>query len=205
MRLGVLALQGASQEHSLCLARLGVRASSVKTPPQLESVDALVIPGGESTTISMLLESSGLAQPLAASIDRGMAVFGTCAGMILLAREVTDGRADQLRFNAIDISVRRNGFGRQGASFESFLDSHTLGGGAIEAVFIRAPLVERVGDGVEVLASVETGDGRLVPAMCRQGNVLVTAFHPELSRDDRVHRLFLEMVEQSLASTQKGA
>ncbi|MFV1989785.1 MAG: pyridoxal 5'-phosphate synthase glutaminase subunit PdxT [Acidimicrobiales bacterium] len=205
MRIGVLALQGASQEHLLCLSRLGIQGISVKAPQHLEGVDALIIPGGESTTISMLLESSGVAEPLAERLARGMPAFGTCAGMILLAHEVIDGRADQLRFDAVDISVRRNGFGRQVASFEADLSSHSLGGEPIEAVFIRAPLVERVGDEVEVLASVEMADGHPAPAMCRQGNVLVTAFHPELSRDDRVHRLFLEMVEHSLASTQKGA
>jgi pyridoxal 5'-phosphate synthase pdxT subunit len=201
----VLALQGASQEHIAAFSRLGVEAAAVKTPEQLAAVDALVMPGGESTTISMLLESSGLAEPLGARLRAGMATFGTCAGMILLAREVTDGRPDQLRFDAIDIGVRRNGFGRQAASFEAFLDSHSLGGGPLEAVFIRAPLVERVGTEVEVLASVDGPDGGLHPALCRQGNVLVAAFHPELSRDDRVHRLFLEMVEQSLAAIEKGA
>ncbi len=186
-------------------SRLGVEAVPVKTPEQLALVDALVMPGGESTTISMLLESSGLAEPLAARLHAGMATFGTCAGMILLAREVTDGRSDQLRFDAIDISVKRNGFGRQSASFEAFLEGHRLGGGPLEAVFIRAPLVERVGAEVEVLASVNSPAGGVHPALCRQGNVLVAAFHPELSMDDRVHRLFLEMVEQSLAAIEKGA
>lgn len=199
-RIGVLGLQGASQEHVASFKRIGVEALVVKTVEQFEIVDALVIPGGESTTISMLLESSGLAKPVADAIRAEMPVFGTCAGMILLATEVADGRADQLKFAAIDLRVQRNGFGRQAASFETFLDNHTLGGGPLEAVFIRAPKVERAGSGVEVLASLNTSAGDEHPVLCRQGNVLVSAYHPELCSSTRVHRLFLEMVETATAS-----
>jgi 5'-phosphate synthase pdxT subunit len=153
----------------------------------LASVDALVMPGGESTTISLLLESSGLFEPLAERLAAGMPVFGTCAGMILLATEVLDGRPDQRNFGAIDLSVRRNAFGRQIDSFEVDLAVDGLDGDRFPAVFIRAPVVERAGEGVDVLATV---DGR--PVLCRQGPVLVSAFHPELSGDLRLHDLFLK-------------
>lgn len=182
----MLALQGASGLHVRALRRLRAEPLEVRTPEQLDDVDALVLPGGESTTMSMLLESSGLFDPLAARLDEGMPVFGTCAGMILLATDVLDGRPDQRSFGAVDIAVRRNAFGRQVDSFEASIDVLGLSGGPFPAVFIRAPFVERAGAGVEVLASV---DGH--PVVCRQGAVTVTAFHPELADDLRLHETFL--------------
>ena len=188
-KVGVLALQGDVREHCAALADCGADPIEVRIPEHLSAVDALVVPGGESTTMSLLLQSSGLFEPVAERLDDGMPAFGTCAGMILLATDVLDGRTDQRSFGVIDIGVRRNAFGRQVDSFEAPLDVAGVDGGPVDAVFIRAPFVERVGDGVEVLAAV---DGHAV--LCRQGNVLVSAFHPELSDDLRIHRLFLEGV-----------
>ncbi len=187
MKVGVLALQGAVEPHVAALKRLGVTPVHVRDASGLAEVDALVLPGGESTTISMLLDRSGLTEPLAGRLADGLPVFGTCAGMILLAAEVLDGRADQRSFAAIDVSVRRNAFGRQVDSFETglFIDGFD---GLFPAVFIRAPAVERAGDEVEVWARV---DDR--PVLCRQGRVLVAAFHPELSGDDRIHAEFLRL------------
>jgi 5'-phosphate synthase pdxT subunit len=190
VKVGVLALQGASARHSTMLARLGVQGVPVRTPDRLEDVDALVIPGGESTTISKLLESSGLFDPLAARLEAGFPVFGTCAGMIVLADKILDGRDDQRSFAAIDAEVRRNAFGRQVDSFEADLDVAGLDGEPFRAVFIRAPVVERIGPEVEVLARVS---GR--PVLCRQNRVLVAAFHPELGDDPRLHELFLAEVK----------
>ena len=188
MKIGVLALQGDVREHVAVLGDLGVDAVPVTRVDELSAVDALVLPGGESTTMSLLLESTGLFEPIASLLGDGMPAFGTCAGMILLAREVLDGRPDQRFFGAIDIAVRRNAFGRQVDSFETALDVAGVGGGPVDAVFIRAPFVERVGDDVEVLATVDEH-----PVLCRSGPVLVAAFHPELSSDLRVHSLFLEL------------
>jgi pyridoxal 5'-phosphate synthase pdxT subunit len=171
------------------LSRLGVEPVACRLPPDLDDVDALVLPGGESTTMSMLLESSGLFEPLAERLAAGMPALGTCAGMILLGREILDGRDDQRCFDAIDIAVRRNAFGRQVDSFESDLDVSGVTGGPLHAVFIRAPVVEAVGDEVEVLATV---DGR--PVLCHQGHVLVAAFHPELVDDPRLHEFFVDEV-----------
>jgi 5'-phosphate synthase pdxT subunit len=185
VRVGVLALQGAFDAHRRVFAGLGADPVLVRTPAELVGVEALVLPGGESTTMSMLLESSGLFEPVAELIGSGMAVFGTCAGMILLARHVLDGRPDQRSFAAIDLGVRRNGYGRQVDSFETDLTITGLDS-PFHAVFIRAPLVETVGPGVEVLASI---DGQAV--LCRQGAVTVASFHPELSGDDRLHGQFL--------------
>ncbi|MGH9282765.1 MAG: pyridoxal 5'-phosphate synthase glutaminase subunit PdxT [Acidimicrobiales bacterium] len=191
MKVGVLALQGDVAEHSSALAECGAHVVEVRSPGDLAAVDGLVLPGGESTTISMLLERSGLFDPLASRLAEGMPAFGTCAGMILLAADVLDGRPDQRSFAAIDVGVRRNAFGRQVQSFEAALDVAGLpGAGPFDAVFIRAPAVERVGPSVEVLAAV---DGR--PVLCRQGPVLAAAFHPELSGDLRLHRLFLDSCE----------
>jgi pyridoxal 5'-phosphate synthase pdxT subunit len=189
--VGVLALQGAVAAHQRRLAGLGVDAPEVRTVADLDRVDALVIPGGESTTMWHLLRSSGLEGPLRKRLAAGMPAFGTCAGMIVLAAEVLDGRPDQGVCAAIDVRVRRNGFGRQVASFEADLAVPALAEGdtPFHAVFIRAPVVEGVGDGVEVLANV---DGQ--PVAVRQGAVLATAFHPELTPDDRFHRLFLDDV-----------
>jgi 5'-phosphate synthase pdxT subunit len=158
----------------------------VRSPCDLAGIEGLVLPGGESTTLSKLLESSGLFDEIAGLLAEGMPAFGTCAGMILLAGEVLDGRPDQRSFAAIDVSVRRNAFGRQVDSFETSLELDGLPGAPFPAVFIRAPAVERVGEGVEVLACV---DGH--PVLCRQGDVLVAAFHPELSGDLRLHQRFL--------------
>lgn len=188
IKVGVLALQGAVEPHAEALSDLGATSVPVRTPAQLADVEALIVPGGESTTMSKLLDSSGLAVPLRERLAAGMPTFGTCAGMIVLAREVLDGRTDQSCYDAIDITVRRNAFGRQVDSFEADLDVQGLDV-PYHAVFIRAPFVESVGPGVEVLASVR---GR--PVLCRGGPVLVSAFHPELTPDRRVHELFLEAV-----------
>ena len=212
-----MALQGAAAEHIAALRRLGARAVEVRVPSDLEGVGAVVIPGGESTTMSHLLGTSGLFEPLAARLADGMPAFGTCAGMILLAAEVLDGREDQRFFGAIDISVRRNAFGRQVASFEADLDIDLdmdldtgLDDGGLDepfhAVFIRAPWVERTGASVEVLAEVSPasnssagGGPNSVPVLCRSGPILVSSFHPELTADDRIHRLFLDMVSASIS------
>jgi pyridoxal 5'-phosphate synthase pdxT subunit len=186
-RVGILALQGATRPHAEAVADLGGESFDVRTPEQLESVDGLILPGGESTTMSFLLDSSGLREPLRRRLDEGMPAFGTCAGMIVLAREVLDGRPDQVSLGAVDIVVRRNAFGRQRESFEADLEVVGLTGRPFHAVFIRAPVVDSVGSGVEVLGAV---DGR--PVLCRSGRVLVSSFHPELSDDRRLHQLFLE-------------
>lgn len=188
--IGVLALQGDVREHGRVLAELGASPVEVREPAQLANVAGLIIPGGESTTMSVLLETSGLLGPVRDLLAGGLPTFGTCAGMILLATDVIDGRPDQHRLGAIDISVRRNGFGRQVASFETDLDVAGFEA-PLHAVFIRAPFVERVGSGVEVLASVPS-DGGDRPVVCRQGPVLVAAFHPELAGDTRLHQLFLD-------------
>ena len=186
MKVGVLALQGAFARHLQVLGGLGAATTEVRTTEDLLEVDALVLPGGESTTMSMLLDSSGLHDAVADRITHGMPVLGTCAGMILLARHVADGRPDQRSFAAIDIDVLRNGYGRQVDSFEADLDVTGLDE-PFHGVFIRAPVVEWVGDGVEVLATV---DGR--PVLCRQGAVVVASFHPEMSGDGRIHGWFLD-------------
>ena len=185
MQVGVLALQGAFAAHSDCLTSIGVQSIEVRTPEQLNSVDALLMPGGESSTMSQLLESSGLFDPISTRIADGMPVFGTCAGMILLASEILDGRSDQRSFSAIDISVRRNAFGRQVDSFEGAINSSV---GDFHGVFIRAPRIERVGDEVEVLGSINDE-----PVLVRQGNVLAASFHPELSNDARLHEYFVSI------------
>ena len=187
MKVGVLALQGAFARHSEVLTGLGVVPLEVRTPGDLDAVDAMVVPGGESTTMSMLLDSSGLRPSLAERLADGLPVLGTCAGMILLAVRVTDGRDDQRSFGAIDIDVRRNGYGRQVDSFEDQLSVTGLDG-PFHGVFIRAPVVERVGADVEVLATV---DG--VPVLCCEGAVLVSSFHPEMSGDGRIHERFLDL------------
>jgi 5'-phosphate synthase pdxT subunit len=170
-----------------------VEAVDVRRPPDLDGIDGIVIPGGESTTISMLLGRAELFDPLAELLHQGLPALGTCAGMILLASEVVDGRPDQRCFGAVDLTVRRNAFGRQVDSFETDLavDGFTE---PYRAVFIRAPWVERVGHGVEVLATVQRSDGEEPhPVLCRQGPVLVSSFHPELTADTRIHRCFLDL------------
>jgi 5'-phosphate synthase pdxT subunit len=190
VKVGVLALQGAVEPHTRLLTGLGAGAIEIRTPAQLDDVEALVIPGGESTTMSRLLTLNDLFAPIRARLDEGMPALGTCAGMILLATTVLDGRPDQQSFGAIDITVRRNAFGRQVDSFEADLavDGVADATKRLHAVFIRAPFVESVGGDVEVLARV---DGHAV--CCRQRRVLVTAFHPELAGDDRLHRAFLDL------------
>ncbi len=191
LKVGILALQGASARNAEVLGALGAHPVEVRVPEDLAGVEALVIPGGESTTMSRLLDTSGLHDPLAERLAAGLPAFGTCAGMILLAREVLDGRPDQRTFGAVDVSVRRNAFGRQVDSFETVLEVSGLPGGGFPATFIRAPIVEKVREGVEVLAAVEGAGGERRPVLCRQGPVLAAAFHPELSGDLRLHQLFL--------------
>ena len=190
--VGVLALQGAFARHTEVLERCGVKAIEVRQAGQLSDVDALIIPGGESTTMVKLMATFEITEPLAKLLADGLPVFGTCAGMILLAAEIADGHRapdgspDQLCLGAIDLVVRRNGYGRQINSFEAEIDVVGLDD-PLTAVFIRAPVVEQVGPEVEVLAEVD-GD----PVLCRQGPVLVSSFHPELADDDRLHRMFLQ-------------
>lgn len=171
------------------LERLGARVVEIRRPEHLDGVAALVLPGGESTTMARLLGTSGLREPLGRLLDAGTPVLGTCAGTILLARRILDGRADQWGFGRLDAVVRRNGYGRQVDSFETDLDVVGLDDGPFHAVFIRAPLIVEVGADVEVLATV---DGH--PVVARQGAVTATTFHPELTADDRLHRLFLQAV-----------
>jgi 5'-phosphate synthase pdxT subunit len=194
VKVGILALQGDVSEHAAMLRELDVEPIEVRHPADLDAVEAVVLPGGESTTLSLLMSSTGLARPLAERLGAGMPALGTCAGMILLAREVADGRPDQVRLGAVDIAVRRNAFGTQVDSFETDLEVPALGGGHFHAVFIRAPFVERAGPDVEVLATVQGRDGQDHPVLCRQGAVVVASFHPELSGDGRLHELFLDRV-----------
>ncbi|GAA5166650.1 pyridoxal 5'-phosphate synthase glutaminase subunit PdxT [Pseudonocardia eucalypti] len=195
--VGVLALQGDVREHLAVLTGCGVRAVAVRRKSELDAVDALVLPGGESTTMSRLLETFELLEPLRARLAGGMPAYGSCAGMILLAKDVLDGRPDQQQLGALDIVVRRNAFGRQVDSFETDLPFTGLDD-PVHAVFIRAPWVESAGGGVRVLATVPrqpgagAAEGRIVAV--RQGMVLATAFHPELTGDGRVHRLFCDLV-----------
>ncbi len=186
-KVGVLALQGDVREHIATLSDVGAYPIEVRCPDDLAGVEALVLPGGESTTLSLLLESSRLFEPIAERLAAGMPAFGTCAGMILLAREVLDGRGDQRSFGVIDVAVRRNAYGRQVDSFEADVEMTDIPGGPLLAVFIRAPVVERVGPEVEVLATVDQR-----PVLCRQGAVLASTFHPELSGDLRLHQRFVE-------------
>lgn len=192
--IGVLALQGAFRAHETRLAELGVATRDVRRPADLATVDALVMPGGESTTMSNLLTSSGLFDEIKARLSDGMPVFGTCAGMILLATEIHDGRPDQRTFGALDITVQRNGYGRQRDSFETELDVDGFDV-PFHGVFIRAPRVESVGPAVEVLATHQD-DAVLV----RQGRVMAAAFHPELTSDRRLHAAFVELVNQTQES-----
>ena len=187
--VGVLALQGAFREQVETLDALGATPTLVKTPEHLAGVDAVVLPGGESTTMDKLLDSSGLRAPLRDVLSAGMPALAVCAGLIVCSSEVVDGRPDQQPLAVIDVTVRRNGYGRQRDSFEADLEIEDLAGGPFPGVFIRAPLIERVGPDVRVLASYGG-----VPVFGRQGTVLFATFHPELARDLRVHQLFLEEV-----------
>ncbi len=192
MKVGVLALQGAFREHREVLDALGAEAVEVRTPGEFGALDALILPGGESTTMSKLLDTSGVRAPLAELLADGLPVLGTCAGMILLAREVVDGRADQESFGAVDVAVRRNAYGRQRDSFEAALDIAGLPGAPFPGVFIHAPRIESVGDDVQVLARHED-----VPVLARQGRIWIASFHPELSGDLRLHEQFLTEGERS--------
>ncbi len=187
MKAGVLALQGAFREHREVLDAIGVETIEVRTPDDLTGVDALFLPGGESTTMTKLVESSGLRQPLGDRITAEMPVFATCAGLILLAHDVLDGRADQRPLDLLDVTVRRNAYGRQRESFEAPLPIADLQGGAFPGVFIRAPVVERYGPTVDVLASHDDH-----PVLVRSGAIWASTFHPELSGDLRLHRRFLD-------------
>jgi 5'-phosphate synthase pdxT subunit len=191
VKVGVLALQGAFALHAQVLESLGAATTLVRRPEQLDDVDRLVVPGGESTTMSMLAERGGLLEPLRQFVRSGRPVFGTCAGAILLSSEILDGRPDQQCLSAIDISVRRNGFGRQIDSFEidvevPALAAAGLGDERFHAVCIRAPVIERVGPNCEVMATI---DGN--PALVRSGAIMVAIFHPELAGDGRLHELFI--------------
>jgi 5'-phosphate synthase pdxT subunit len=188
--VGVLALQGAFEAHQHVLRDLGVESVQVRTLSDLESVDALVMPGGESTTMSHLLQTSGLFNSIDARLKQGMPVFGTCAGMILLAKGVLDGRSDQRSFGAIDIDVKRNAYGRQIDSFETDISID----GMVEdfhAVFIRAPQIARLGDDVTVLARHNQD-----VVLARQGSVMVASFHPELTSDSRIHSMFIGLLQE---------
>ncbi len=189
MKVGVLALQGDVREHISALIACGVHPTTIRRPSELAAIDALVLPGGESTTIAQLAEIFGLLEPLARRIAAGMPVYGSCAGMILLADEILDAKEGQKTFGGLDITVRRNAFGRQVDSFESDIAFNDGSTDLIRAVFIRAPWVERVGKDVEVLASVDTH-----PVAVRSGHLLATSFHPELTADHRIHRYFIEEV-----------
>ncbi|ABG98654.1 MULTISPECIES: pyridoxal 5'-phosphate synthase glutaminase subunit PdxT [Rhodococcus] len=194
--VGVLALQGDVREHLAALNDSGADAVGIRRPEELEKIDGLVIPGGESTTMSKLLQIFELLEPLKARLRDGLPAYGSCAGMILLASEILDTRPDAQHLGAIDMTVRRNAFGRQVDSFESDLEFEGIVGDPMRAVFIRAPWVERVGDDVQVLARVpESGGaaaGRIVAV--RQGAVVATSFHPEVTGDRRVHELFVDIV-----------
>lgn len=194
--IGVLAVQGGFAEHTEMLTRLGAEVRAVRRRPHLEGLDGLVIPGGESTTISRLLQLSEMLEPISKAIAEGLPAFGTCAGLIMLATDVRDTRADAKSLEAVDITVRRNAFGRQVDSFETRVDFAGIDG-PVDAVFIRAPQVERVGEGVDTVCALD--DGTVVGI--RQGSVLGTSFHPELTADDRVHRYFLQMVADARSQT----
>ncbi|WP_047870079.1 pyridoxal 5'-phosphate synthase glutaminase subunit PdxT [Nocardiopsis sp. RV163] len=193
--IGVLALQGDVAEHLRALRALDAHTVKVLSPDQLDALDGLVVPGGESTTMSKLAVRYGLMEPLRKRIAAGMPAYGTCAGMIMLADRILGGTADQQTVGGIDMTVRRNAFGRQTESFEAAVDIDGLGGDPFDAVFIRAPWVESVGPGVEVLGAVPGPDeaGRIVAV--RQGGLLATSFHPELTGDTRIHRLFVDIVK----------
>ena len=195
--IGILALQGAFSAHERALSGLGVATRQVRLPRDLELVDALVMPGGESTTMSQLLESSGLFDAITLRIASGMPVFGTCAGVILLADVVLDGRADQRSFGALPITTRRNAYGRQIDSFEAEIAVAGLAD-AFTAVFIRAPIIESVGEGVEILAS---HDGR--PVAVATSQIIGATFHPELTDDPRLHGLFVDRVLSSLTTNRR--
>ncbi|MGO8687854.1 MAG: pyridoxal 5'-phosphate synthase glutaminase subunit PdxT [Candidatus Dormibacteria bacterium] len=200
LRIGVLALQGDVREHLVAFRRSGAGAVPVRSADELLGVHALALPGGESTTMSRLIRAFGLEAPLRRRLADGMPSFSTCAGTILLSREILDGTADQLALGTLDLRTRRNGYGRQLESFECDLDVPATGPDPFRAVFIRAPVIESCGPGVEVLASVE---GR--PVAIRQGRHLSFTFHPEMTGDLRLHRLFLEGVGEAALPSEDSA
>ena len=194
MKIGVLALQGDFREHIKSLSDCGVNALAVKTKEEILDIDALVLPGGESTTIAKLARSFDLFDLIKTRITEGMPTYGSCAGMILLADRIEDAIVGQESFGGIDMTVRRNAFGRQVDSFETELKFEGITQPSIKAVFIRAPWVEQVGPNVQVLAEVKNADGSVHPVAVRQGNLLATSFHPELTGDNRVHKFFIENI-----------
>lgn len=194
--VGVLAVQGDVREHRAALEAAGARTIAVRRPEEVTRVEGIVLPGGESTTIDKLTRTFDLRDPLRSRIADGLPVYGSCAGMILLADRLVDGHPQQQTLGGLDITVRRNAFGRQVDSYETDLEVADIAGGPVRAVFIRAPWVERAGDGVEVLASVEA-KGKTRPVVVRQGHLLATSFHPEVTGDHRVHALFVEMVRRA--------
>jgi 5'-phosphate synthase pdxT subunit len=195
--VGVLALQGAFDAHVKRLTELGLESRLVKDISDLDDLDGIILPGGESTTMSNLLVASGLGTELARRLHDDLPVFGTCAGMIMMARTIQDGRPDQISLNAMDIQVRRNGYGRQNDSFEQDISVTSLDS-PFHALFIRAPIIESIGDGVEVLASVNEH-----PVLVRQANALASSFHPELVSDLRVHEIFLSMIHDSETTSKR--
>ncbi len=199
MKVGVLALQGDFREHIAALASLDIAAYEVRSATEISSVDALILPGGESTTIAKLARSFDLFDLIKGRIAAGLPVYGSCAGMILLADRVLDSALGQETFGGIDMTVRRNAFGRQVDSFETELEMLGIPGPAIKTIFIRAPWVEQYGAVVSVLASVEIG-GFSHPVAVRQGNLLATSFHPEISGDNRIHKFFVDEVCSDLSS-----
>ncbi len=200
VRIGVLALQGDVREHLAVLTRLGVDATTVRRPAELAAVDGLVLPGGESTTMARLAVATGLLQPLREAVHAGLPAYGTCAGLVLLADRLLDAPPGQPTVGGLDVTVRRNAFGRQAESFEAQVPLTGIPGGPVPAVFIRAPWVEEAGPAVEVLGRVDGGpaDGRIVAV--RQGRVVATSFHPELTGDTRVHRAFTDVVRAAAGS-----
>ena len=201
MKVGVLSLQGDVREHVSALIACGIDPIEVRRESELAEVDALVLPGGESTTIAQLSEIFGIFEPIKQRIAAGMPVYGSCAGMILLADQILDAKQGQKTFGGLDITVRRNAFGRQVDSFETDLKFKGITDPAIRAVFIRAPWVESVGSSVEVLAEVIDESGTKHPVAVRSGNLLATSFHPELTGDNRVHKFFVENICRQLASS----
>ena len=195
--VGVLALQGAFDAHTRRLAELGVESRLVKDISDLDGLDGIILPGGESTTMSNLLVASGLGVVLTSHLHDGLPVFGTCAGMIMMAHTIHDGRPDQISFDAMDIKVRRNGYGRQNDSFEQDISITSLDT-PFHALFIRAPVIESMGSNVEVLASVDEH-----PVLVRQAHALASSFHPELVSDLRVHEIFLSMIHDSLTTSKR--
>lgn len=196
-RIGILALQGDVREHHAALTEIGAEPVPVRRATELEQIDGIIIPGGESTTMSRLLMVLGLLDPLRGALAGGLPAYGSCAGMIMLASTILDTRPDAQHLDALDITVRRNAFGRQVASFETDLELDGVAGGPMRAVFIRAPWVESTGASVQILGTVPDGpaQGRIVAV--RQGDVLATSFHPEVTGDRRVHEYFVDMVRSA--------